>query len=295
MKIQYASDLHLENLAKKHPNERLIKPHPEASVLVLAGDIHRADRAVDAFEGWPCPIVYVAGNHESDHSSINTVHKRIRERAKQRPGGMPFYFLENNAVVIGGVRFLGATLWTDYRLMEGMYSQQEMMRVAGLSMPDHFSIRLHGKRFTPEDALNFHLQSRAWLLSQLQNKPYHVQLDVVVSHHGCHEKSTHPRFMGDPLNPAFMSNLDDLLALSDVWIHGHVHNSVDYRVGSCRVLANPAGYIGNLSVARSAEQFDFENPQFDPCKCFDLAIAGSFAEHGEPGDSRPVRRLDETA
>ena len=39
IKIQLASDLHLEFLQQRWPCERLITPQSDADVLVLAGDI----------------------------------------------------------------------------------------------------------------------------------------------------------------------------------------------------------------------------------------------------------------
>ena len=39
MKVQLASDLHLEYLQRNFPGERLISPVPGADLLVLAGDI----------------------------------------------------------------------------------------------------------------------------------------------------------------------------------------------------------------------------------------------------------------
>jgi hypothetical protein len=62
-----------------------------------------------------------------------------------------------------------------------------------------------------------------------------------------------PRFDGSPLNPAFGSRLEDLVAClgADMWIHGHTHASQDCRLGRTRVLCNPKGY-------------GFQNRDFDP-------------------------------
>ena len=51
---------------------------------------------------------------------------------------------------------------------------------------------------------------------------------------------------------AFVSDLEDLILATHptLWVHGHVHNSCDYRVGATRVLCNPHGYGS-------------ENPTFD--------------------------------
>lgn len=66
MKIQIASDLHLEQLpaALKERLPTLIAPAPDADLLVLAGDIHNDVAAIDLFKGWPVPVLYIPGNHE---------------------------------------------------------------------------------------------------------------------------------------------------------------------------------------------------------------------------------------
>ena len=170
MLIQYASDLHLEFLERRYPDARLIEPAPSAEVLILAGDIHHADRAVEIFGDWPCPVIYVAGNHESYGTDILKVHARIRERLLARSGLQAFHFLENEAVVIGGVRFLGATLWTDYQLMDYRMTQAAAMRNAKVGLNDHRMITLGGERFDPADALSLHWGSRTWLAQELDKK-----------------------------------------------------------------------------------------------------------------------------
>ena len=56
-------------------------------------------------------------------------------------------------------------------------------------------------------------------------------------------RSIAPRFHGNALNPAFASNLEPLIAWYQpaLWIHGHMHNSVDVTGGATRVLAKPWG------------------------------------------------------
>lgn len=61
----------------------------------------------------------------------------------------------------------------------------------------------------------------------------------MVTHHGVAPPSVHPRYADDPVDGAFVSDLGPLLELADVWIHGHVHDSFDYRVGQSRVIASP--------------------------------------------------------
>ncbi len=65
LRVQVASDLHLEFIKRRFPGERVIKPLQDADLLVLAGDIDIGLGALDAFGDWPVPILYVIGNHES--------------------------------------------------------------------------------------------------------------------------------------------------------------------------------------------------------------------------------------
>ena len=64
---------------------------------------------------------------------------------------------------------------------------------------------------------------------------------VVVTHHGVAPLSIHPRYGDERVNAAFASDLRHMLDLADLWIHGHVHDSFDYRVGDARIIANPRG------------------------------------------------------
>src|SRR5690606_38305588 len=82
---------------------------------------------------------------------------------------------------------------------------------------------------------------------------------VVVTHHGPHPGSVHTRYENAAVNGAFVSDLSSLIKAGrpDLWVHGHVHDTFDYRVGSTRVVANPKGYRN-------------ENPLFDPAMVIDV-------------------------
>jgi hypothetical protein len=66
------------------------------------------------------------------------------------------------------------------------------------------------------------------------------------------------------VNAGFVSDLRHILDLADLWIHGHVHDSFDYRVGATRVIANPRGYARNLNMAGAPADLKWENRAFDP-------------------------------
>ena len=84
---------------------------------------------------------------------------------------------------------------------------------------------------------------------------------VVITHHLPSEGSVHPQYANSELNPAFTSRLDETVALADLWVHGHTHESCDYVVNgkngnAARVVCNPRGY--------SRYESDVENCSFDP-------------------------------
>ena len=81
---------------------------------------------------------------------------------------------------------------------------------------------------------------------------------MVITHHAPHPLSIHPRYVRNPLNAGFVSDLTPLLQGADLWLHGHVHDSFDYQVGRCRIVANPAGY-----PSLESGRLELENRRFD--------------------------------
>ncbi len=260
MKIQLASDLHLDLLPKIEGAELSLIEHTDANVLVLAGDIHDGHQGIRRFSNWKSgqEIIYVAGNHEY----YGHVYKAKQVQMQMQAEQLGVHFLERNAVVLHGIRFLGATLWTDYRLFEPQHSQLLAMDDAHRRLNDHRMIRLDKGKFSPVDALGIHTSTRRWLKEEL-DKPFPGKT-VVVTHHAPHPHSIHPKYKDDLLSAAFASDVSELLQGADLWIHGHVHDSFDYRVGKCRVVANPAGYVLNRRSIRSMDAAELENKNFNP-------------------------------
>jgi hypothetical protein len=134
---------------------------------------------------------------------------------------------------------------------------------------DHRRIRTRTGPLRAEQALNEHLRSRAWLARELSRGEN--TRTVVLTHHAPHPRSIHPRHADSPINGAFVSDLTELIEQADLWLHGHVHDSFDYRVGRCRVASNPRGYAQNRQAVSSPDELEFENPGFRPDLVIDLA------------------------
>lgn len=230
MKLWIISDLHQDH------GRFDIEPPADADVAILAGDIQNDELIVEI--GNTLPTVFVAGNHSfyghEHRERLNRLHElMLRSRF--------LHVLENEEVAIGGVRFLGCTLWTDYDKGNPL-----AMDAARRSMNDHRKITWQKQpvwqRFRPEEAWKLHRNSRKWLSERFSER--FDGKTVVVTHHAPSERSVHSRFAGQILNHAYYSALDAEIETwkAALWVHGHVHNCFDYVVGETRVLCNPHGY-----------------------------------------------------
>lgn len=245
MKLWILSDLHLEVASLERP----LDVPAGAEVCVVSGDVTNsvAKGVRWLAENIPMPVVYVAGNHEFYRNSVVEGLRDGKEEAKLHPG---VHFLDDDVVNIGGVRFVGATLWTDFELM-GM--RPLAMQHAHGAMNDYRAISWRKEpweRFLPRHTYEMHVKSRRFLADALRIP--HDGPTVVVTHHCPHPLSVHPKYRGDLLNAAFCSDLSEMMAPGkpDLWVHGHTHDSFDYEAEGVRVVCNPRGY------ARENRAFD---------------------------------------
>jgi predicted phosphodiesterase len=234
MKLWILSDLHLEFAS-------ISLPKVDADVVVLAGDIDVEGNGLEwATETFPnVPVLYILGNHEY----YGTAYPKHLYELRAKSENTNVKILENDAVIIGDITFLGCTLWTDFNL----YGKPKLSELeANLRMLDYRKIRLspYNTQFRSSDTANIHKQSLAWLKQQLQN--ISDTKKVVITHHAPSETSVSPQFKGDSLSPAFASRLETVVETSnaELWIHGHIHTASDYRLGRTRVVCNPRGYPG---------------------------------------------------
>lgn len=219
-----------------------------ADAVVLAGDIDRGTRglvwAAERFQD--SDLIYIPGNHEYHSGAIPALTLKLRTEAKRL--GARVHFLDREAVQLKGVRFIGVTLWTDFAIAG---DPKTAIAAAAHQMNDYRSIRVSPsyRRLQPKDTKLYHLRDKRWLQNELMAASTHET--VVVTHHAPSGQSLSRGFAAEPIDAAYASQLDDLVATSKalLWIHGHTHTSADYVIGSTRVVSNPRGYPGLTEVA----------------------------------------------
>ena len=289
MKLQLLSDLHLES----NP-EFVAEPASGAELLVLAGDIGsyqaRSDGTVMAepdwglqrfsplpqYAGWPAPVAFVPGNHEYDALDLDAAHADLRAACDR----LGIQWLEREVLVMGDVRLVGTTLWSDYDaladkpdaprpkagapgsarakpiapapvdpLTRRLRQREKAFRAANFYLSKMAGQR-HGALFDAAAMRELGLECQDWLRHALA-QPFDGRT-VVVTHFAPTLHSADPRYGLSPGTAGFCNGLDELLPLADVWLHGHLHCPTDLQVGRCRIVANPLGY------ARKNEQLAFQ-------------------------------------
>jgi death-on-curing family protein len=225
----------------------------DADVSILAGDIAVGLEGIAwALQAFKRPVIYVMGNHE--YYGQRAMQKTF-EKTRQKCAGTHVHLLENETVTIGNVRFIGATLWTDFNLL-GADRQAESMDEAQRERTDYsvifcsrrgsrlaepgFTSRRQGDLLTPKKVLAMHTEGREFIKAQLAI-PFSGQT-VVVTHHAPSALSLKDGVAMSSSDTGDASALDDLVARSNLWVHGHTHVCADYRIGSGRVISNPRGY-----------------------------------------------------
>lgn len=224
MRIQLLSDLHLESEAFEP------EPHPQADVLVLAGDIDSTWGALDRFANWPVPALFVAGNHEFDGRELDDAWPALRERCER----FGLRLLERESLVLIAadgrrIRFLGTVRWCDFNLFgpsrlqsalrAGRYFQRVMGATKGSALFDAEAVR--------EEAL----ACRAWLASALaEDAQGRWDTTVAITHFAPSLQSADPRYGKQSGTASFCNADDDLLPGAELWLHGHLHCRHDYRV-----------------------------------------------------------------
>lgn len=240
MKIQYASDLHLEFADNRGLLELGGGIVPAGDILVMAGDVsYLGDLKMmkRPFFDW-CAEHYrqtyiVPGNHEfyNGYDIAQTVEDYEYEyRDNVR-------YLNNASVVIDDTELFFTTLWTKI-CPPFLWTIQR-------GMNDFRYGVLNGQRFTANDVDDLHRWCVAWLESAL--KASMAKTKIVVTHHCPTVRDAFNSHPGGALKSAFQVDMDDFIESSgvDYWIYGHTHYSggSGTQIGKTKLLCNQLGYV----------------------------------------------------
>jgi len=244
MKIQYASDLHLEF----RENKAFLNENPlqvVGDVLLLAGDIvpfALMDQHEEFFSFLSdsfAATYWVPGNHEYYHFNIAKKSGVVNEKIRSN-----VFLVNNTSVIHDNVKFIFSTLWSkispanEWQIERGM-GDFHVIKYRGYKLSIKQYNQLHG------DCLAFFQQELA-IKSSIKS--------VVVTHHVPTFMNYPDEYKGDSLNEAFAVELFDLIEATspDYWIYGHTHcNKPDFEIGKTHLLTNQLGYVN------SGEQLGF--------------------------------------
>ncbi len=224
MRVYYLSDTH--NDYNQYNTLTNITPEKEA-VLVVAGDINSKGRSLadveEVADDWKA-IIYVAGNHDYWGLALHETHKFESKKDN-------VHFLQNKAITIEDVTFVGTTLWHPVTSTDEWWWRQTMNDCKKIRGKNYSRLRWHDLTKEYVDACSFIEQSK-----QIQGKK------ILVTHHALCDKSIAERFKGEESNKYYVTHNPELLKGYNIHIHGHVHTECDYIINGCNVLCNPRGY-----------------------------------------------------
>ena len=237
MKVQYASDLHLEF----YDNSVFMARNPfkaVGDVLVLAGDnlplkewkTYRQHRFFDWCAEHFRETLLIPGNHEFFGSDIADWDGEWE--IELRPNVRMY---QNRVVRIDDTDLILSTMWSRIPEPLGRYFHAHM--------GDFICIKKNGNPFTIYDYNEEHEKCLAFLKEAVAASD--AARKVVVTHHVPTSRCVAPEHKGTTLNPGFTADLTEYIEDSgiDLWIYGHSHRSVNAVVGKTRIVSNQVGYV----------------------------------------------------
>lgn len=225
----------------------------EVDLVVQVGDLHHAPNNVKILKTWNAPVLFVPGNHDFWNTDVRMISgapyawgngeasyfvkcdrtwgqasKEMQSEAAMSDSAV--CVLDNNTIILNGVRFIGSTLW---------YKALDLTGWEVALINDYRRIFNEDRQLiTPAWVHERHEESVAYINSEL-NKPFDGKT-VLLTHHpawiapGLDDKQC-PKAYGTDLESLWSGRVD-------LMVHGHFHTPVDTVVNGTRIICNPRGY-----------------------------------------------------
>ena len=239
MKIQFASDLHLE----LSDNSRYLKEHPlevAGDVLLLAGDtIYLGQESLMKHPFWRWAsdhyeqVLAVPGNHEyyayyDIAAQPESFHIKLFPNVK---------ICSNTVEHIGDIDIVASTLWAHIDIQNAYYTERCV---------SDFNCIMYGEYLWR--VADFNLENERCLeLIKQAGEGSKAKTKIVLTHHVPTGLCTAAEFSGSTINGAFTVELGNYIADSgiDYWIYGHSHRNIDAQIGDTRIMSNQLGYVSH--------------------------------------------------
>lgn len=295
MEIHQGSDLHLEF-------GRDLLEVPGGETLIINGDIvvaayiwyylngnsqmlrwknkrqyRRAERFFKECSERYDNVIYVLGNHEHYRFRFHKTAAFLRKWFEDM-GWKNIHLLDSTSVVLDGIKFFGATLWTDMRKSDPMVMMDVKRGMNDCALIQYYDevISIYGgnspKWMTPQDMVREHEYS----LKKLREELSSGHPTIVVTHHSPTYESIPHKYKMNTLSFAYSSDLSELILDSPnllMWFHGHTHDKFRYMVGDTLVVCNPRGYF-DQSTKKEIRKWDWTK--------LTLELAPEVLEQNEP-------------
>src|SRR5438309_1292356 len=101
-----------------------------------------------------------------------------------------------------------------------------------------------------------------------------MMLFSTMTHHYPHTNSRAPQWANDPVSSIFGSKLpNEVLLGAKLWIHGHTHDSSDYRIGDSKRSVSRPPPMASISLKTTASRstaFDSSALRSGLTSCFSV-------------------------
>ena len=237
MKIQYASDLHLEF----EENTDFLISNPlkvTGEILILAGDIHvfgSRNFMKNPFWDWASKnykqVIVAFGNHEFYRSyDLGAMKDGFKYKIRDN-----VYYYYNCVITIDDIDIIVSTLWS--------YIHKENEKACENGVNDFNLIKYNGKVLTSKEFNIEHKKCLEFIKKSMNESK--AKTKIIVTHHVPSNLLNAKEFKGSLINNAFTVDLTDYIKTcgAKYWIFGHSHRNINKIIGDTSCLCNQVGYV----------------------------------------------------